>query len=153
MNDPENLGVGVDETAWCWSLDYWNPEWKLGGCGEFELNIREDQTEAFAKEVEGFLGGTEGKESAYSAGNPSIPGLGTFLGEGNGWPTPVFLLGESHEHRSLAGYSQPDRKESDMTERLSSSRYRNVFLFSKSNTLFPREGGVIVLLRWFIVIR
>ena len=48
------------------------------------MNIKEDQTEAFAKEVEGFLGGTEGKESAYSAGNPSIPGLGTFLGEGNG---------------------------------------------------------------------
>ena len=35
-----------------------------------------------------------------------------------GWedqPTPVFLLGESHEQRSLAGYSPQDHKESDTT--------------------------------------
>ena len=33
-------------------------------------------------------------------------------------PTPVFLLGESHGQRSLAGYSSWGHKESDMTERL-----------------------------------
>ena len=33
-------------------------------------------------------------------------------------PTPVFLPGESHAQRSLAGYSPPGRKESDTTERL-----------------------------------
>ena len=33
-------------------------------------------------------------------------------------PTPVFLLGESHGQRSLAGYSPRGRKESDMTEQL-----------------------------------
>ena len=33
-------------------------------------------------------------------------------------PTPVFLPGESHEQRSLAGYSPWGRKESDPTERL-----------------------------------
>ena len=33
-------------------------------------------------------------------------------------PTPVFLPGESHGQRSLAGYSPPGRKPSDMTERL-----------------------------------
>ena len=33
-------------------------------------------------------------------------------------PTPVFLPGESHGQRSLAGYSPQDHKESDMTERL-----------------------------------
>ena len=33
-------------------------------------------------------------------------------------PTPVFLPGESHEDRSLAGYSPWGRKESDTTERL-----------------------------------
>ena len=33
-------------------------------------------------------------------------------------PTPVFLPGESHGHRRLAGYSPPGHKESDMTERL-----------------------------------
>ena len=31
-------------------------------------------------------------------------------------PTPVFLPGESHEQRSLAGYSPWGHKESDMTE-------------------------------------
>ena len=34
-------------------------------------------------------------------------------------PTPVFLPGESHGQRSLAGYSPRGRKELDMTERLS----------------------------------
>ena len=33
-------------------------------------------------------------------------------------PTPVFLPGEPHEQRSLAGYSPWGRKESDRTERL-----------------------------------
>ena len=32
--------------------------------------------------------------------------------------TPVFLPGEFHEQRSLAGYSPWGRKESDMTDRL-----------------------------------
>ena len=32
-------------------------------------------------------------------------------------PTPVFLTGESHEQRSLAGYSPQGCKELDMTER------------------------------------
>ena len=33
-------------------------------------------------------------------------------------PTPVFLSGEFHEQRSLVGNSPWDRKESDMTERV-----------------------------------
>ena len=33
-----------------------------------------------------------------------------------GQPTPVFLTGESHGQRSLAGYSPWGHKESDMTE-------------------------------------
>ena len=33
-------------------------------------------------------------------------------------PIPVFLLGESHRQRGLVGYSPWDRKESDMSERL-----------------------------------
>ena len=41
-------------------------------------------------------------------------------------PTPVFLAGESHEQRSLAGYSPWDHKESDVTEWLSHSPF---FLF------------------------
>ena len=34
-------------------------------------------------------------------------------------PTPVFLPGEFHGQRSLAGYSPWDQKELDTTERLS----------------------------------
>ena len=34
----------------------------------------------------------------------SSPGLGRSPGEGNGNPTSVFLTGEFHRQRSLAGY-------------------------------------------------
>ena len=54
----------------------------------------------------GFPGGSDGKASACSAGDPgSIPGLGRSPGEGNGNPTPVSLPGKSHGQRSLVGYS------------------------------------------------
>ena len=47
-------------------------------------------------------GGSDGRESAYSAGDPgSIPGLGRSPDEG----TTVLLPGEFHEQRSLTGYS------------------------------------------------
>ena len=45
----------------------------------------------------------------------SIPGSGRSLEEGMA-PTPVFLPGESHGQRSLAGYSPRGHKESDRTE-------------------------------------
>ena len=43
----------------------------------------------------------------------SIPGSGRSPGEE---PTPVFLHGESHGQRSLAGYSPQGHKESDKAE-------------------------------------
>ena len=46
----------------------------------------------------------------------SIPGLGRFPWRRKWESTPVFLPGESHEQRSLAGYSLWYHKESDMTE-------------------------------------
>ena len=47
-----------------------------------------------------------GKESAYNAEDPSsIPGLGRFPWRRKWQPTPVFLPGESHGQRCLAGYS------------------------------------------------
>ena len=46
----------------------------------------------------------------------SVPALGRFPGR-RGWqPTLVFLPGESHGQRSLAGYSPWGCKELDMTE-------------------------------------
>ena len=38
-------------------------------------------------------------------------------------PSPVFLPGEFHGQRSLAGYSPWGRKESDTTERLSTAQH------------------------------
>ena len=58
----------------------------------------------------GFLSGSDGKESAcHAADSGSIPGLGRSPGE-------VFLPGEFHGQRNLAGYSPWGCKELDTTE-------------------------------------
>ena len=60
----------------------------------------------------GFLGGSDGKESACNAGDTGlIPKSGISLGEGIGKPTLVFLPGKTHGQRSLAGYSPWDHRE------------------------------------------
>ena len=68
----------------------------------------------------GFPGGTSGKEPSCQCRSTgdlgSIPGLVRSLGGGH---TPVFLPGESHQQKSLAGYSPWGRKELDTTEQLS----------------------------------
>ena len=60
-------------------------------------------------------GGTDGKASAYNAGDPgSIPGKISWRRK---WKaTPVFLPGKSHGWRSLVGYSPWGCKELDTTE-------------------------------------
>ena len=64
-----------------------------------------------------FPGGTDGKESACSVGDPGLsPESERFPAEGNCNLLPVFLPGEFHGQRSLAGYSLWSHKESDMTE-------------------------------------
>ena len=63
-----------------------------------------------------------GKESACNAGDSgSIPRLGRSPWRREWLPTPVFLTGESHGERSLEGYSSWGHKESDVTERLSTT--------------------------------
>ena len=47
----------------------------------------------------------------------SIPGVGKIPWRRAWQPTPVFLLGESHGQRSLAGYSPWGCKELDTTEK------------------------------------
>ena len=70
----------------------------------------------------GFLGGSDGKVSACSAGDPgSIPGLGRYPGEGNGNPLQYSCLENSMDWeapQSLVGYTLWGCKDSDMTERL-----------------------------------
>ena len=62
-----------------------------------------------------FPGGSDIKESACDAGNPSsIPGSGRSPGEGNG--CPLQLPGEFRGLRGLTGYRPWGHKESDTTE-------------------------------------
>ena len=56
---------------------------------------------------------TDGKESGFDPWDGKIPWRRAWQ------PTLVFLPGESHGRRSLAGYSPWGPQESDMTERLS----------------------------------
>ena len=66
--------------------------------------------------IGGFPGSSDGKESKYNARDLGlIPGSGRFPWRRASQPTPVFLPGESHEWRSLAGYSPWGHKELDMT--------------------------------------
>ena len=67
-----------------------------------------------------FHGGSDGKMSAYHAGDPgSTPGFGKISWRREWQPTTVFLPGKSHGRKSLVGYSPRGPKESDTTERLS----------------------------------
>ena len=64
-----------------------------------------------------FPGGSDGKESPCNVGSlSSVPGLGRFPWRKEQLPTPVFLPGEFHGQRSLAGYSPWGCKELEMTE-------------------------------------
>ena len=61
--------------------------------------------------------GSDGKRPACNAGAVgSIPGLERFPWRREWLPTLVFLPGDFHGQRSLAGYSPWGHKESDMTE-------------------------------------
>ena len=61
----------------------------------------------------GFPYGSDGKESAYNAGDPgSIAGWGRSPGEGNGYPLQYSCLEKSME-RILEGYGPWGYKESD----------------------------------------
>ena len=68
----------------------------------------------------GYLGGTSGKESACQCRRRKRHRFNPWVGKipwRKAWqPTPVFLLGECHAQRNLAGYSPGCRKKSDTTE-------------------------------------
>ena len=69
----------------------------------------------------GFLGGSNGKESASDAGDPGLILQGKMPWRREWLPTPVFLPGEFHGQKSLAGYSPWGHKQLDMTEGLTLS--------------------------------
>ena len=72
------------------------------------------------KEIKGFSGGASGKEHIGQCKRHKRRRLDPWVGKifwRRAWqPTPVFFPGESHEQRSLAGYSPYSCKESDMTK-------------------------------------
>ena len=71
----------------------------------------------YTSNLVGFPGSSISEESDCNEGDlGSIPGSERSPGEGNG--NQVFLPGESHGQRSLAGCSPWGRKESGRTERL-----------------------------------
>ena len=51
-------------------------------------------------------------------------------------PTPVFLPGESHGQKSLAGYSPWGRKELDTTEE---TEHAHIYVYVYTEKIFPRE--------------
>ena len=66
-----------------------------------------------------FLGGSDGKASAYNVGYPgSIPGSGRSPGEGNGSPLCILAWKIPWTEEPGVGYSPWGRKELDTTERL-----------------------------------
>ena len=78
-----------------------------------------------------FPGGSDGKASAYNAGNlGSIPGLEKSPGEGNSNPLQYSCLENAKDRGSWQATSPWDHKESDTTERL-----HFLFFLSLSNNL------------------
>ena len=73
----------------------------------------------------GFPGRASGNEFACQCRRHKRCGFDSWVRKipWRAWPpTPVFLLGESHGQRSLAGYSPWDHKELDMTEHAGKDR-------------------------------
>ena len=97
----------------------WNPHLgKWQSCPMIRYRRYSGRSLTFASwEIWGFPGGSDSRESTCHSGDRgSIPGSGRSLGKGNA--TLVFLPGEFHGKRSLAGYSPWGHKKSDMTEQL-----------------------------------
>ena len=84
----------------------------------------------------GFLGGSDGKESACNAGDQdSIPGSGRSPGEGNGYPSQCSCL-ENSMDRGAWQATVHGVTESDMTEQLTLSS----FLTGRAQTTPPLES-------------
>ena len=88
---------------------------------------------------EGFPGGSDRKESNCNVGDLGlIPGWGR-SGGGHGSPLQFSCLQNPHGQRSLAGCGPWGRKESDMTEQLSTSEKKggSFYLYMEAFLLIP----------------
>ena len=84
----------------------------------------------------GFPGSSDGNESAYVGDLGSIPRLGRSPGRAQGNPLQYSCLDNPHGQKSLVGYSPRVRKESEMTEQLSTAH----FWHRLSNNQINREN-------------
>ena len=84
------------------------------------MDVSRGRKELNTRPPGGFPGGTSGKETAPQCRRHWRPGFNPWVGKipwRRAWqPIPVFMPGESHGQRSLAGYSPWCRKELDMNE-------------------------------------
>ena len=92
-----------------------------------------------------FLGGSVGKESTCHYRRRGFdPGVGKIPWRRTWQSTPVFLPGESHDQRSLAGYSPWGHKESNMmetTENICMHQWDPFFLsLKKKNQVCEKES-------------
>ena len=92
--------------------------WRVWVCVYFCSQECPEQEPAFVDSsvvLEGFPGGASGKEPAFHCRRQKRWGFGPWVKKipwRRAWhPTPVFLPGESHGQRSLAGYSPWGRTE------------------------------------------
>ena len=90
----------------------------------------------------GFSGGSDGKESSCSAGDPDlIPGSGRSPGEGNGYLLQYSCL-ENPMDRSPAGYSPWSQKDLYTMERLSTHTHMGFPSGSVGKNLLLNAGDV-----------
>ena len=88
----------------------------------------------------GFPDGSDGKESTCNAGDlGSIPGLGRPLENGM---APVFLPGEFHGQRSLAGYSPWGCKELATTEQLTHTQWGTFTILAPAVCPWPQSPSL-----------
>ena len=90
------------------------------GWGALSFMSPEPKLAIKSLQYEGFIGDSDGKESACNLGDlGSIPGLGRSLGGGHSNSLQYSCLENLHVQRSLVGYSPRGCKELDTTEGLS----------------------------------
>ena len=95
----------------------------------------------------GFTGGSDGKKSASCKARDlgSITGLGKIRWRREWQPIPVFLPGESHGQRNLAGYSPWGHKELDTSETHTHTRTGYLLKVPPGNSYDQsrlRDGGL-----------
>ena len=110
------------------------------------LTVRHDWATFTAFKIS-LRGGASNKECAYHCRRCKIHRFSSWVGKilwRRKWqPTPVFLLGESHGQRSLAGYCPWGRKESDTAEHAHILLYIHTF-----KRITTSVQGHLLLLRW-----